>query len=968
MLRRNLTTTGFTVAILTVIGGVLHESGILKVPGGVLLLAILFGAGVALITYGLSRAKRKSSEKNLKESEARFEQLFTSSPIPTLVTSLAGSVLAANESAAVQFQVPPERVKNVSAKDFYADPSKRTAFLDQVSRDGRASQLLELRKMNGDSFWASVSMRRITYSGEAAVLSIFHDVTEQHNAEHALRESQKRLAAQSLALTALMERQAENAILEDRLPDILETCARTMEVGRASMWQFSDDRATIFCVDLYDAASDKHRSGMTLRRADYPVYFSALERERLIAAADANTNPATREFSLSYLKPNGIGAMLDVPLYQHRIAAGVMCIESTGGIRHWTAEDQNFSLSVANLIVLAITDAERREAAAKLTESETRARFIVDTAHDAFIGMNAEGEVVSWNAQAASTFGWTADEVVGKKIAETIIPPAFRDGHRRGLRRFLESGDAPVVNQRLELTALNKDGREFPIEITITSPIRSNHGYFFGAFARDISSRKQREEELRQAKESAEAATRAKSEFLANMSHELRTPLNGVLGYAQLLQRSQSLTGDQRESLEAIAKCGSHLLDLINDVLDLSKIESGHMEMEPVPTDLEQLTVDLGYVVAEPARRKGLRFSVELQPGLPQRIVVDGRYLRQVLLNLLGNAVKFTPAGVVTLAVAAHGDDRVRFEVRDTGIGIEESNLTSIFAEFRQTKAGRAAGGTGLGLAISHKLVQAMGGELGVHSTYLEGSRFFFDIPLAAADVAALPEDEAPSLGSRIAPGCHLTALVVDDSSVNRRILASLLESAGAQVITAGGGVEAVELATRYRPNVILMDLRMDDLDGLSATRRILSEPETAAIPIIMVTASAFRDARQESLDAGCVDFLIKPIRARHLFQKLERHANVRFVNAEEAPRREEPVVFSPGPHNEALAVRLHEAASIGSVGDLESLALELSSREGPDASLGAHIAKLTASFDFPALLDLSMQIRERKELSRGAT
>lgn len=969
MLRRNLTKAGLTVAILSLIAGVGHETGIWRIPGGVLLLLILFGASVALATYGFARVKRTSSEKNLQESEARFEQLFTASPIPALVSNFSGKILAANESASAQFQVAPDQVQNVSAKDYYTDPSERVDFLDKVTREGRASQLLELRKANGDTFWASVSMRRITYAGEAAVLSVFHDVTEQHNAERALRESEQRLTAQSRALRALMERQAENAILEDRLPDILETCARTMGVGRASMWQFSDDRSTILCVDLYEAASGHHSAGATLRRADYPGYFSALECARLIAAADAHTDPATKEFSVPYLKPNSIGAMLDVPLYQNRIVTGVMCLEHTGGGRPWSVEEQNFALSCANLIVLAIADAERREAAARLTESETRARLIIDTAHDAFIGMNSEGEVVSWNAQAASTFGWNAEEVVGRKISDTIIPPAFREGHRRGLRRFLESGDAPVVNQRLELTALNKSGREFPIEITITNPIRSNHGYFFGAFARDISSRKLREEELRQAKESAEAATRAKSEFLANMSHELRTPLNGVLGYAQLLQRSQTLTADQRESLEAIAKCGGHLLDLINDVLDLSKIESGRMEMEPAPADLRQLTVDLGYVVAEPARRKGLRFSVELQPGLPQRVVVDGRYLRQVLLNLLGNAVKFTPAGAITLSVAVLGADRLLFEVRDSGIGIEENNLKKIFEEFRQTKEGRAAGGTGLGLAISHKLVHAMGGELGVRSTYLEGSTFFFDIPLMAAEAATLPEDEAPPLGSRLAPGSHLTALVADDSSVNRRILASLLESAGVQVITAGGGIEAVELAIRYRPNVILMDLRMDDLDGLSATRRILSEPETASIPVIMVTASAFRDARHESLEAGCVDFVIKPIRAQHLFQKLERHAKVKFVDAsEQAPLQETPLVWPMGPHIQALGIRLHEVASIGNVGELEALALELSSSAGADADLGAHIGRLTASFDFPALLELAKQISGQKELARGAT
>jgi PAS domain S-box-containing protein len=688
-----------------------------------------------------------------------------------------------------------------------------------------------------------------------------------------------------------------------------------------------------------------------------------MEHARLIAADDAHHDPSTREFSVPYLTPKGIGAMLDIPLHQNAAVTGVMCLEHIGGARHWTAEEQNFALSVANLLVLAITDAERREATARLAESEVRARHVIDTAHDAFVGMNSDGEIVSWNAQAAKTFGWSTEEILGKKLAETIIPPAFREGHRRGLRRFLESGDAPVVNQTLELTALNRHGDEFPIEITITNPIRSDHKYFFGAFIRDISTRKQREQELKQAKESAEAATRAKSEFLANMSHELRTPLNGVLGYAQLMQRSTSLTADQRESLDAISKCGSHLLDLINDVLDLSKIEAGRMELEPVPTDLRQLTVDLSYVIAEPVRRKGLRFDVELADDLPTRVVVDGRHLRQVLLNLLGNAVKFTPIGELTLIVSRK-DDRLAFEVRDTGIGIPHEHLSSIFEEFRQTRDGSAAGGTGLGLTISRRLVHAMGGKLGVKSTVNEGSSFFFDIPLITAEASVLStsEEESPMLGAHLAPGTNLTVLVADDSSVNRRILASLLESAGAQVITASGGVEAVELTAKYRPNVVLMDLRMIDLDGLTATRRILAEPETENTPVIMVTASAFGDSRQAASDAGCVDFIVKPVRADHLFRMLQKHLKVRFVTSdEEAPVSQTEVVLPTGPHMAGIGKRLHDAASIGNVSELENIALELPSLGPEEATLGSHIGRLTTAFDFPALLELA----ERLERAR---
>ena len=333
----------------------------------------------------------------------------------------------------------------------------------------------------------------------------------------------------------------------------------------------AEDCRSIECVSLHRLTPDVDESGAVLQRDDAPAYFEALERDRVIAAHDAHTDPRTCEFLVPYLRPHGIGAMLDVPIRQDDRMIGVLCAEHVGGTRTWTVDEQNFAVSTANLIAVAMADDERRAALARLADSEARARLIVDTAHDAFIGIDTNGRIVTWNTQAEAIFGWTRDEALGRDMAETLIPPAFREAHLRGMAHFLDTGDAPVVNKRLELSALHRSGREFPIEITITSPMPFGRGYFFGAFLRDISARREQEAQLHAAKESAEAATRAKSEFLASMSHELRTPLNGVLGYAQLLQRDRSLNPTQREALEAIAKCGVHLLDLINDVLDLSR-------------------------------------------------------------------------------------------------------------------------------------------------------------------------------------------------------------------------------------------------------------------------------------------------------------------------------------------------------------------------------------------------------------
>jgi PAS domain S-box-containing protein len=786
------------------------------------------------------------------------------------------------------------------------------------------------------------------------------------SSQRELRESERRLAAQSQALTELTARQTgQSTSVGDRVRLIVETCARTLQVARVGMWRFEDNGRTLRCDDLFQVSAGQHSAGERLSADDFPAYFAALAHDRVVAAADAHADPRTRDFSVTYLTPHGIGAMLDVPLRQEDRPLGVLCVEHTGGARSWTFDEQNFALSLANLIVVALADADRRQAVQNLAESEARARMVLNSASDAFIGMDSDGRIVSWNAQAEATFGWTRDEISGKRVAETIIPMDFRSAHEQGLKRFHQTGEAPIVNRRVEIRGLHRSGREFPIEITVTSPVRFGTGFFFGAFIRDISERLRHEDELRSAKEVAEAATRAKSEFLANMSHELRTPLNGVIGYAQLLHRDRTLSATQRDALDAISACGSHLLDLINDVLDLSKIEADRMEIDPTPCDLRQVATDLRYVIDERAQRKGLLFTTHIAPEIAPRVVLDGRHLRQVLLNLLGNAVKFTPQGEVRLEIGPGSGQKLRFDVIDTGIGIEAENLSAVFQAFRQTRSGAELGGTGLGLTISHRLVRSMGGELKVESTPGHGSRFYFELPLVVADeppplVAAEAGAEALSSDARLAPGEHLTVLVADDSSINRRILASLLESAAVRVITAAGGVEAVELSRAHRPDAILMDLRMSDLSGFEATRRIVADESTTSIPVIAVSASAWAEVRQQARDAGCVDFLPKPVKADVLFAKLQRFTGARFVSPAAESDAPPLPALAPDLDVRQLAARIRDAAAIGSVADLDALAEQLSSAGAQPGTLGRRIASLTAAFDYDALLRLAASLDQQ--------
>ncbi len=899
-----------------------------------------------------------------------FEQLFDISPVPAVISRLRDhSVVAINKRTSEMFGISHAESIGLKTYDYYYDISHRERLREGLEREGRADdQLLHLKRPDGTTFWARASARMITWNDEPAVLTVFEDIDQELAAKRALEASEQRLAAQSRALTELTARHVDpNDTFEHRLQGILEMAAETLKAERVSMWRFDADRQVIDCVGLFLHSPKRHERGARLQRETFPLYFEAIERDRVIAAHDARTDRRTAEFLSSYLEPNDIWSMLDVPLRRAEMVSGVLCVEQVGGGRVWTVDEQNFAVSTANLIAVAIADEQRRAALSQVAASDARAHMILDTAHDAFIGMDETSQIVAWNAQAEQTFGWTRGEAIGRNLAETIIPPAFRDAHNRGMARFLTTGEAPVVNRRLELRGLHRDGREFPIEITITPPMRRDTGYFFGAFLRDISDRLERDEALERARDVAEAATRAKSEFLANMSHELRTPLNGVIGYAQLLQRDRGLNGAQREALDAISKCGSHLLDLINDVLDLSKIEAGRIDIEQTATDLVQLTTDLQHVVAESARRKGLFLSMAIAPEVPRRVALDGRHLRQILLNLIGNAIKFTTRGEVRLDIFAAEEGLLSFAVSDTGMGIEPEELAEIFDAFTQTKVGASVGGTGLGLTISRHLLNAMGSDLNVESTPGEGSRFFFTLPLVALDADPLSDaDDAahPTLHARLASGQHVTALVVDDSTVSRRILASLLESAGLQVITATGGLEGIELARRHRPDVIFMDVKMADLDGFTATRRIIADDATATIPVIAVTASAFGDTRQAARDAGCAAYLPKPVRAEALFGALQTHLGVAFVWGGDDAVQPEPALVAP--RHAALASRLREAVSIGAVTDLHAIANELSAGDETDAALGRRLARLATEFDFAGVHELADSLAAEQGSTRA--
>jgi PAS domain S-box-containing protein len=529
---------------------------------------------------------------------------------------------------------------------------------------------------------------------------------------------------------------------------------------------------------------------------------------------------------------------------------------------------------------------ERKQAEAALRQTEEKYRLLVESAGDAIIAVDAEtGIILEANQMAEKILGRSRTELIG--LYQTDIQcPKRREQYTEIFQKHVEAGGV----LQTELALCHKDGTAVPVEVSATVVDVQGKKIVQGIF-RDIRDRKQTEKMLKQAKYAAEAASGAKSEFLANMSHELRTPLNGILGYAQILKREPNLNAKQHEQLGIIHQCGEHLLTLLNDILDLSKIEARKMELYLSDFQLPHFLESIVEMVRIHAEQKNIFFRYELLSELPESVRGDEKRLRQVLINLLGNAVKFTDTGGVTFKVGyvrdtkdlvqredalapstntAFHSPKMRFIVEDTGIGIPAERLAEIFLPFHQIgDPSRQAEGTGLGLAISKKLVQLMGGELHVQSFLGQGSQFWLDLDLP-------PVTEELEVTEPVTEDIILNEkykiLVVDDQWENRSVLIDLLTPLGFEVMEAKNGQECLEQAVQFQPDFILLDRVMPGMDGFETFHKLRQLPNSDEMSIIALTANAFEDEQQKCLAAGYDGFISKPVQVEKLLAQLRYH------------------------------------------------------------------------------------------------
>jgi signal transduction histidine kinase/DNA-binding response OmpR family regulator len=463
-------------------------------------------------------------------------------------------------------------------------------------------------------------------------------------------------------------------------------------------------------------------------------------------------------------------------------------------------------------------------------------------------------------------------------------------------------------------------------------------------------------DEAEAARKIAERANQAKSIFLANMSHEIRTPLNAILGYTQILKRDPDLPIRQRSAIETIEESGNHLLALINDVLDISKIEAGKLELQETEFDLFRLIEGLSVMFQLRCEQKGLVWRVEWNVARTHPLVYgDEGKLRQILMNLLSNAVKFTESGEVVLKVNEVGEDLFRFEIADTGIGISPEEQSKIFDPFSQGVDGVKRGGTGLGLAIAREYVRLMGGEIGMESTVGRGSRFFFSLPLRIikGEQTRRPTDSGQVV--HLADGYEVKALVADDNRENREVLSQLLLDIGVSVITAEDGREAVEAVRVHGPDIVFMDIRMPVMDGIEAVRHILESLDSPPPKIVAVSASALIHEQRRYLEAGFDDFIAKPVRAERIYECLAHLLRVEYEMRDETVAAADPSKIALP---EALISRLREAAEYGHVTELERSLQEVEQAGEEGAQLAERLRELSRNFDMEGILRILEVIR----------
>ena len=802
-----------------------------------------------VILYDIT--ERKRAELALRESEERYRSILNASPDDITITDLQGRVLMVSPVALTMFGYGPEELqKELRLTDFIVpeDRDRAMANFAQVLQGAQAGPN-EYRGLRADGSVFDIEVNSQFIRGAdgnpVQMVLIVRDITER-----------KRVEAEATQAQLLTK-----AII-DSIPG---TFYALDENGRYRRWN-------AYQRDEIVGKPEDQIAGMDAAETIHP------EDRALVQSRIAN------------VLANGVDEIVE----------GRVLLRGGPDFRWLLMTGRRILIEGKPLLVgIGIDITSRKQAEEELQRRQSYLAAIIENQPGLVWLKDVESRFLAVNqAFAASCGRQSAEEVAGRTDVD-VWPAELAEKYRQDDLMVIEKGTAIITE---EFIRTEDETRWFE---TYKTAVVSPQGKIIGTtgYAHDITSRKQAETELRQhrehleelvqkrtaelaeARDQAQAANKAKSVFLANMSHELRTPLTAVLGFSEIMSRDPTMPGRSKETLAIIMRSGEHLLALINDILDLSKIDAGRAEVSLRDVDLGELVRDVINMMRVRAEAKGLRLILDQSSEFPRFANTDPGKFRQILVNLVGNAIKFTDHGQVTIKLGAQATadgQMLDVEVRDSGIGIAAGDLSRIFQPFEQIGT-RMTEGTGLCLAITRQYVQMLGGQIQVDSEPGQGSRFRFTIPVGSVSLAGaagtLPAGRYPV--RVIGPSADLRILIVEDQPENRLLIRRFLEPLNLQLREAPNGQSAVTIFQAWRPQLIFMDRRMPVLDGLEATRRIRALPSGGDVVIIAVSAHSFKEEQREMLAAGCNGFLGKPFGADEFLSLLKQQLHLEFVYEE---------------------------------------------------------------------------------------